>query len=172
MDLKLPKLGEGADSGVVVNVFVQEGDTVAKDQAVIELENEKAVASIPATEGGVVTKVYVKTGDKISVGQRIVTIAGGGAAAPASAKTTVKAVTARPEPEPEAEVEEVAGEPADAEVSSTVIAVAASPSLRRMARELGIDLGKVRGSGPGGRIEMSDVRAYIQRLEKAAVQLN
>ena len=52
MDLKLPKLGEGADSGIVVNVFVKEGDTVAKDQAIIELENEKAVASIPATDGG------------------------------------------------------------------------------------------------------------------------
>src|SRR5688572_6489475 len=73
MDLKLPKLGEGADSGVVVTVFVKEGDTIAKDQSVIELENEKAVASIPATDGGVVSKVYVKVGDKISAGQRILT---------------------------------------------------------------------------------------------------
>ena len=57
MDVKLPKLGEGADSGVVVNVFVKDGDQVAKGQAIIELENEKAVASIPSTAAGVVTKI-------------------------------------------------------------------------------------------------------------------
>ena len=56
MDVKLPKLGEGADSGVVVSIFVKEGDTVAKDQAIMELENEKAVASIPSTAAGVVAK--------------------------------------------------------------------------------------------------------------------
>ena len=66
MDLKLPNLGEGADSGVVVNVFVKEGDPVAKDQAVIELENEKAVATIPATAAGKVTQVFVKAGDKVT----------------------------------------------------------------------------------------------------------
>ena len=74
MDVKLPKLGEGADSGVVVNVFVKEGDPVAKGQAIIELENEKAVASIPATAGGVVAKIHVKPGDKISVGQRLISL--------------------------------------------------------------------------------------------------
>src|SRR5665213_4004627 len=87
MDVKLPKLGEGADSGVVVNVFVKEGDTVAKDQAIVELENEKAVASIPSTGAGVVEKVYVKTGDRIGVGQKIITIAGG--AAPAATPASV-----------------------------------------------------------------------------------
>jgi len=64
MDVKLPKLGEGADSGVVVNVFVKEGDPVAKDQAILELENEKAVASVPSTAAGVVTKIYVKAATK------------------------------------------------------------------------------------------------------------
>ena len=74
MDVKLPKLGEGADSGVVVNVFVKEGDTVAKDQAILELENEKAVASIPSTGAGVVAKIYVKPGDRIGIGQSILTL--------------------------------------------------------------------------------------------------
>ena len=74
MDVKLPKLGEGADSGVVVNVFVKEGDTIAKGQAIIELENEKAVASIPSTAAGVVAKIHVKPGDKINVGQRLMTL--------------------------------------------------------------------------------------------------
>src|SRR2546426_10879256 len=99
MDLKLPKLGEGADSGVVVNVFVKEGDTVAKDQPVIELENEKAVASIPATATGVVTKIYVKAGDKISVGQRILSLDGGGASA--ATPTATKPTATRPAPQPD-----------------------------------------------------------------------
>src|SRR5262245_50521458 len=85
MDLKLPNLGEGADSGVVVNVFVKEGDTVTVDQPVLELENEKAVASIPSTLAGTVTKIHVKAGDKISVGQRLLSVneTGGTAATPA-----------------------------------------------------------------------------------------
>lgn len=170
MDLKLPKLGEGADSGVVVTVFVKEGDTIAKDQSVIELENEKAVASIPATDGGVVAKVHVKVGDKISAGQRIVTLSGGGAAAPAPAtpKPAAKPTAKRPEPEPE--VEEVAEEAVVDESAAPVAAPVASPSLRRIARELGIDLGKLRGSGAGGRIEMNDLRTFIQRLQSAAMK--
>src|SRR5664279_5444554 len=91
MDVKLPKLGEGADSGVVVNVFVKEGDTIAKDQAIMELENEKAVASIPSTGAGVVTKIYVKAGDRITVGQRILTLEEAGpAVAPAAAAPAPK----------------------------------------------------------------------------------
>ncbi len=169
MDLKLPKLGEGADSGVVVSVFVKEGDTISKDQTIIELENEKAVASIPATDGGVVAKVYVKTGDKISAGQRLVTLSGSGVAtAPVSSKPATKpAAVKRPVAEPEPEVEE-AVEVSDEEASDAVAAPVASPSLRRMARELGINLAKIRGSGAGGRIEMADVRTYIARLQAAA----
>jgi pyruvate dehydrogenase E2 component (dihydrolipoamide acetyltransferase) len=170
MDLKLPKLGEGADTGVVVSVFVQEGDTIAKDQTIIELENEKAVAAIPATAGGVVAKIHVKAGDKISVGQRLITLSGAGessATSPAAAKPAAKAAAPKravAEPEPEAEE---SGEGAEEEVSDsdTVAAPVASPSLRRWARELGINLSKVRGSGPGGRVETSDVKNYIQRLQ-------
>ena len=172
MDLKLPKLGEGADSGVVVNVFVKEGDTVAKDQAVIELENEKAVASIPATEGGVVTKVYVKAGDKISIGQRILATGGGAAASaptPATAKPAAKAAAKHPAPGPEPEVEEASEAGEDATPASGTAPVA-SPSLRRIVRELGLDLGRIRGSGSGGRIVMGDLRAYIQKLQSAAVR--
>ncbi len=77
MDVKLPKLGEGADSGVVVGIFVKEGDTVAKDQTILELENEKAVASIPSSGAGIVEKIYVKAGDKMSAGQKLLTLAGG-----------------------------------------------------------------------------------------------
>jgi pyruvate dehydrogenase E2 component (dihydrolipoamide acetyltransferase) len=174
MDVKLPKLGEGADSGIVVNVFVKEGDTVAKDQAILELENEKAVASIPSTGAGVVAKVHVKAGDRVGVGQTLITLSGGAGGAPAQAaaptpKPAAKkvAVKTTPEPEPEETVEEPAGP--EEEVSDA--AVAASPSIRKMARELGINLGKVRGSGSGGRIVIADVRAYIQRLIKTVGKL-
>src|SRR5499427_105702 len=99
MDVKLPKLGEGADSGVVVGIFVNVGDTIAKDQAILELENEKAVASIPSTAGGVVEKIHVKAGDRVTVGQRLISLAGG-AAAPAP-KAAAKKVAAKAAPEPE-----------------------------------------------------------------------
>ena len=176
MDLKLPKLGEGSDSGVVVGVFVNEGDTIAKDQTIIELENEKAVAAIPASAGGVVAKIHVKAGDKITIGQRILTLSGGsGAAAPAPAAAkpaaAKPAAAKRPAPEPEPEVEEdEVVEVAEDDSSETVAAPVASPSLRRMARELGINLGKIRGSGAGGRIEMGDVRSYIARLQSSAAK--
>src|SRR6476646_7012166 len=74
MDLKLPNLGEGADSGTVVNLFVKEGDQVARDQPILELENEKAVATIPSTAAGKITQIFVKAGDKLSVGQRILSL--------------------------------------------------------------------------------------------------
>ena len=174
MDVKLPKLGEGSDSGVVVGIFVNVGDTVAKDQPIMELENEKAVASIPSTAAGVVEKIHVKAGDRISIGQKLITLAG--SAAPAAAapapKPAAKKATAKPAPEPEEVEEEVseAAEESGEEAPNPVAAPIASPSLRRMARELGIDLTKVRGTEAGGRITTSDVRAYLAKLAKAAAK--
>ena len=162
MDLKLPKLGEGADTGVVVNVFVKEGDTIAKDQPLIELENEKAVASVPATAAGVVAKVYVKAGDKLSIGQRILALAETGkpAAAPAAAG-----------PVPESSAALAAAETAaEDDLPARVAAPMASPSIRRLARELGIDLSRVHGTEPGGRVAMSDIRSYLDRLQKIALK--
>jgi pyruvate dehydrogenase E2 component (dihydrolipoamide acetyltransferase) len=170
MDVKLPKLGEGADSGVVVNIFVKEGDTVANGQAIIELENEKAVASIPSTAAGKVEKIHVKSGDRISIGQRLISVAGEGQAAaapseaPKAAKAPAKKAAARPEPE-EVEEEEVAED--DGEVANPN--PVASPSVRKMARELDIDLQKVRGD-ESGRITTEDLRNYIKRLISAAAK--
>ncbi|MBI5775340.1 MAG: 2-oxo acid dehydrogenase subunit E2 [Verrucomicrobia bacterium] len=172
MDVKLPKLGEGADSGVVVSVLVKEGDMVAKGQTVIELENEKAVAPVPSTAAGRVAKVRVKEGDKISVGHVLLVLEGGEPAVqPAPTTPSVKprkaALVPVSEPEP-GEVAEEAGE--EAEPAGSDADVAAAPSLRVLARQLGIDWRKVRGSGRGGRIEQADLRAYIQRLTKLAAQ--
>jgi pyruvate dehydrogenase E2 component (dihydrolipoamide acetyltransferase) len=169
MDVKLPKLGEGADSGVVVNIFVKEGDTVTKDQAILELENEKAVASIPSTGAGVVAKVHVKSGDRVGVGARLITLTESGqpAAAPVAApKPAAKKVVAQAAPVEDENENEVVED--EAEVSDEN--VAASPTIRKMARELGINLGKIRGSESGGRIVIADLRAYIQRLLKAAAK--
>src|SRR5215472_1191740 len=171
MDLKLPALGEGADSGTVVNLFVKEGDQVTKDQAILELENEKAVATIPSTGAGTVSKIFVKTGDKISVGQRILSLSENGAPAARGA--------AKPEAAPKEEVREPEPSRAgakEAESAADTTAAepkpggppAAAPSIRKLARDLGIDLTKVRGSARGGRIILEDVRAYIQRLQRLA----
>jgi len=176
MDVKLPKLGEGADSGVVVGIFVNVGDTVAKDQAILELENEKAVASIPSTAAGVVEKIHVKAGDRVSIGQKLITLAGG--AAPAAAapapKPAAKKVAAKAAPEPvedeDEDEDEDEQEQTAEEAPNPVAAPVASPSLRRMARELGIDLTKIRGSEAGGRITTQDVRNYLAKLAKAAAK--
>ena len=165
MDLKLPPLGEGADSGTVVTLFVKEGDQIAKDQPVLELENEKAVATIPSTAAGTVTKLFVKPGDKLSVGQRILSL-GDGSSAPAAAP-------AKAAPQPAAEAAESAAPEAPGEHGlppepKPGVPVAAAPSLRKIARDLGIDLTKVRGSARGGRIVMEDVRAYVQRIQRLA----
>ncbi len=74
MDVRLPRLGEGADSGTVASIFVKEGDQVAKDQPILELESEKAVASIPSPASGTVTKLHIKEGDEIKVGQMIISL--------------------------------------------------------------------------------------------------
>jgi len=167
MDVKLPNLGEGADSGTVVNLLVKAGDTVTAGQGLLELESEKAVATIPAPEAGVVAQVFVKVGDKVSVGQRLLSLGGSAGTAPAPAAAPAPVAAAKPAP--------VAAQPAAAEAPLADLPPAqpgveptASPSIRRMARELGIDLAQVRPSERGGRIVMADVRAYIAQLQSKA----
>lgn len=184
MDIKLPKLGEGAESGTIVSVLVKVGDTIKKDQNIIELENEKAIAPIPATEAGVVTQIFVKEGQKISVGQRILSVGEAGAAvqAAAQAQTPAKAQapaaarpTAKRSPVPVPDVMPFVAAAPKAGPSPILESPdddaskpAASPVIRKLARELGIDLARIRGSERGGRIVMDDVKAYIERLQEIA----
>jgi len=170
MDVRLPKLGEGAESGTVVSVFVKEGDQIQKGQTILELENEKAVAPIPSPVAGKVGKLRVKEGDKLSVGQVILSVENGATAAPAAPAEAKPAPARAKQPEASAEAREpepVEDEEAPAESGSPP---AASPTVRKIARELGIDLARIRGSEPGGRIVMADLRAWIQRLQKSAAQ--
>src|SRR5689334_15983015 len=87
MDVRLPNLGEGADSGSVVSVAVKEGDQIAAGQNIIEVETGKAVAGIPSPSGGKVTRVAVKSGDKVSVGQVLISLEESGAPAAAAPKS-------------------------------------------------------------------------------------
>ena len=175
MDIKLPKLGEGADSGVVVNLFVKEGDTIEKGQPIIDLENEKAVASIPATVSGKVTQIYVKNDDKLTVGQKIIGVDEDGKAedvAPAATEAPAAEPAPKAEPRPQrtaAPAAQVQEEP-EPDATKPDVAAAASPTIRRLAADLGIDLARVRGSERGGRIVMADLRNYIQQLQRQAAK--
>lgn len=169
MDLKLPPLGEGVDSGSVVGILVKEGDAIAKGQGIIELETGKAVAPVPSSASGKVSKILVSVGDKISVGQTILSLEG-------DATAPTKAAPAKPVPSRAARAaappveEEAEEEPLPEEADPNAPAPAASPTIRRLARELGIDLRQIHGSEAGGRIVMEDLRAYIRRLQRLAAQ--
>jgi len=170
MDVRLPKLGESAEGGAVVSILVKEGDTVTKGQTILELENEKAVAPIPSTAAGVVSQIRVKEGDRLSVGQIILTVEEQGtAAAPAEPSKPAAKPAATPvgpeQPKPEVEVE-AAAEPGTPAADGPL--PAASPEIRRIARELGLDLRRVRGTESGGRVGWADLRGYIARLQKLA----
>ncbi len=179
MDVRLPRLGEGADSGTVATIFVKEGETVKKDQPILELESEKAVASIPTPVSGTITKIHVKEGDEIKVGTLIFSVAESGAPAhreteraeptPVEEPAMPSAAAAAPMPAPAVPV---APAPVEFAPSAQVPGVPppASPSIRRIARELGIDLTRIRGSERGGRIVMADLRNYIARLQALAMQ--
>jgi pyruvate dehydrogenase E2 component (dihydrolipoamide acetyltransferase) len=180
MDVKLPKLGEGADSGVVVSIAVKEGDQINKGQTILELENEKAVAAIPSSAAGKVTRIAVKPGDRISAGAVILTLDGAGnGAAPAAepkaeqpkkAAAPKQARRAAPEPEYEEEEFEEEAEQEETAADKAGLAAPASPSIRKLARDIGLDLRKIQGSEEGGRIVLADIRTYIQRLQRLAAR--
>lgn len=166
-ELKLPDLGDNVASAVVVGVLIKEGDTVAAGQPVLELETDKAVMEAPASQAGTVEKILVKAGDEIKSGQVIATL--GGATAPAPAAETPKAAPAEPPkpaptpaPVPTPAVSSAPVKPAP--VVSVPVGqrklIPAAPSVRRMARDLGIDLMQVMGSGPAHRISEGDVKRF------------
>lgn len=173
MDVRIPNLGEGAESGSVVSIHVKVGDKVTKDQTLIELENEKAVAPIPSTGAGVVTKIYVKAGDKVAVGAPIVQISeGDSAAAPAPAAQESKPAVASQAPVPAATSASPQAPSSLGEYqysSKTGFPPPASPTIRRIAADLGLDLNRIKGSEAGGRIAMGDLKNYIVWLQNAAV---
>jgi len=169
MEIRVPRLGEGADSGEVINVFVREGDRVEKDQPLLELENEKAVAPIPCPASGKVRRLHVKVGDRISVGQLIVSLETEGAQAKGQESFPPQAEGPVTAARHDASLKDVPPRsPADsAHEGPPFFPPAASPAVRKTANDLGIYLARVRGSGRGGRIGMQDLRAYVQSLQGA-----
>ena len=176
VDFKLPNLGEGVDSGDVVGVSVKAGDSVTKGQSMLEVETNKAVMDVPAPADGVVVSVAVKQGDKVKPGQVVVTYdaAPSGAAnipaaasGPASVATPAKAapapVSAAPSPATQSEPALRSPQQPRAGLEGGAL-VAASPGVRKFARELGVDLTQVPATGGGGRILEDDVKAYVKRV--------
>ncbi len=190
MDVKLPNLGEGADSGTVVSVLVKPGASVKKGQNIIELETGKAVAPIPSPADGVVSRLAVKEGDKLNVGQLILAleVAGGTTPPPAevpaegghkpakdsapapkkkaSAPRSPAPVAADPEPDSVAESDD--GEGFVEEILHEN--PSAGPNARRIARDLGLDLRVIPGTGRSGQIMVADLREYIARLRALAAR--
>ena len=212
-DFVIPELGEGVVGGDVVRLLVKPGDTMKKEQPVLELETDKATIEVPSSVAGVVKELKIKTGDKVKVGQVVLTVdeapASAPAKAPAAGATADKAAAAaaaapaasparsyaKPADPASAKHEELAGaEPPpteDAPISPSKVVdigrgaparpaaaasasgapvpsggglVPAAPSTRRTARELGVDITQVEGTGPGGRISVDDVKGHARSV--------
>ncbi|WP_216328309.1 2-oxo acid dehydrogenase subunit E2 [Deinococcus aestuarii] len=191
--ITLPDVGDNIEQGTVVTVLVKAGDTLTEGQPVIEIETDKAVVEVPANAAGTVEDVRVKVGDSLSVGGVILTLAGGASSAPAqpapgqdstaqmSDSPGVVGPAAEPDSSAVADDPNTANRVAQAQVEAqkeqaatpgpTVATTSptpptfdgrpvlpASPSVRRLARELGVDLRNVQGTGTAGRISEEDVR--------------
>ena len=178
----LPELGESIEAGDVVQVLVEVGDQIAAEQSLLEIETDKAVVEVPSPVGGSVTAIHVAAGDKAAVGQLIVTLETDGAASATDAVPAAEPpVTAKPEeatvaPPPPARSTtpprppETPTPPPREEapvVRQARSGAAAAPSVRRLAREIGVSIDEVPGSGPGGRVSAEDVKQYARARKPA-----
>jgi pyruvate dehydrogenase E2 component (dihydrolipoyllysine-residue acetyltransferase) len=190
-EFKVPELGENVAGGDVTRVMVNVGDTIKRDQPVLELETDKATIEVPSSVAGVVKDIRIKKGEKIKVGAVVLTVdeAGGNgasaaAAAPADSAAAVKTEAPKAEevkpaeaskqdaPKPESKVvampqrqpaEPSAPAPAP-RVERSGAPAPAAPSVRRLAREIGVDVHEVQGTGPAGRISQEDVKEHARRI--------
>jgi len=175
LEFKLPELGENIESGDVVNLLVAVGDSVDEGQSLLEIEAGKASMEIPSPAAGTITAVHVAQGDTVEVGQLAFTIEEGGAAAPAEKAAEPEpeeapvekekpAPVAKEEPAPVAKEEPAPkAKPAPAPAPAAAEkAVSAAPNVRRLARELGVDIHQVESSAPGGRISLEDVKNFAK----------
>ena len=177
IEFKLPELGENIEGGDVVSVLVSEGDSITEGQSILEIEAGKASMEIPAPASGTISKLLIAQGDNVSVGQHVLTIEG---EADTPAKEAAPEVSEpapqpkpetkpepKPEPKPAPTVEPVpAPEPAPAPVVDVAprTIVSAAPNVRRLARELGIDIQTVKTANENGRISLEDVKAYARAI--------
>ena len=185
--VKLPELGDGIESGDVLEIFVSVGDVITEGQDIVEMETDKATVPVPSDIGGKVTAISVSEGDTVPIGGVLLEVeaeSGAAASAPAPAAPEPEAKPAPPEPQaapPQAAAPEPAPvAPQPAPVAPAPIAptpppvspvatettagapIPAGPAIRRFARETGVNLASVQGSGPGGRITRDDVLAVVR----------
>lgn len=168
VQMLVPDIG-GAEGVEVIEISVKEGDEVAAGDSLIVLETDKASMEIPAEAAGKILSLAVKVGDKVSQGALIGVLATAGGSAPAPAKSEaapVAAIAPAPAPAPKTEAAKPAPAPA-AEVEQTGD-VYAGPAVRKLARQLGVDMGKVSGTGPRGRLLKDDIRGYVKPIVQAA----
>jgi len=154
----VPDIGDFKDVEVI-EVLVKPGDKVEKEQSLVTLESDKATMEIPSPAAGVVKELKIKTGDKVSQGAPLLVLEG------AEQRAEPRAAEPRPAPKTEAPKAAPAAAPQAVPAAPREEAGAkphASPSVRKFARELGVDLAQVQGSGPKGRILHSDVQAFVK----------
>lgn len=156
-EFKLPDLGEGVAEGEIVEWKVAEGDTVTEDQPLVEVMTDKATVEIPSPRAGTIESIPHEPGAIVPVGEVIIVISGGGEA-PAASPATEAPAKAAPAPVAETSAPVAATPAAATEGNDKVLA---TPATRKLARELGVDLGHVAGTGPRGRITKEDVRGRV-----------
>ena len=170
VSVEVPDIGD--NSGVdVIDVAVKVGDTVAVDDTLITLETDKATMDVPSTAAGKVTAVNIKVGDKVSQGTVIITVEGG-ASAPVAAPAQAAAPAPAATPAPVVAKESTPPVAASTTILQSTAAIDesgfakahAGPSSRKFARELGVDLAKVKGSGSKGRVTKEDIKSFVKGL--------
>jgi len=183
LEIKVPDIGDYKDVPVI-EVHVKPGDKVEKEQSLITLESDKATMDVPSSHSGVVKELKVKVGDTISEGGIVLILEGSDAAAspatskPASAPAPTPITTPAPTPVQTTPAPILAPAPAPvvtqtpavrSEVVGTIDGAShASPSVRKFARELGVTISQVKGTGPKGRITQEDVQAYVKSVMTGA----
>ncbi len=172
-EFKLPDIGEGVTEGEIVSWLVKVGDAVTEDQEMVEVMTDKATVTIGAPKAGTVAELKGAVGDTIPVGQTLVVLDLGGAAEPAAAPVAAPAAAPVPAAAPKETAASAVGDikeelPGMAPPSSAGGPPLAAPATRKLARELGVDLGVVQGSGSLGRITREDVESHAARGPAAA----
>ena len=180
VEVKIPDIGDFKDVSVI-EILVKVGDTIKVEQSLMTVESDKAAMEIPSSAAGVLKELKVKLGDKVNIGDLIAILEGssGAAASPAAAAPAVTsaAVPQAAAPAPVAAATAVvsatapaAAVPAHAPTSNTLNLPHASPSVRKFARELGVPLAEVKGSGQKGRITEQDIQQFTKSVMAGAIQ--
>ena len=173
IEIFCPALGEGVNSAQITSILVEAGEAIEIDQPILELETDKASMEVPSTVAGTVTAIHVESGAKIDVGALVMSVeAKEGAAAkptPTAAAAPAPAEAAKAPKPPRAPAKPASGKPATplaaAAPACDPAAVPAAPSVRRFAREIGVDVTQAEGTGPGGRITGDDIKALSRQTQ-------